>query len=171
MILLEFKISNFQANFNDGRSISCEMVRRWMSMDLTGDESTLVQVMAWCRQATSHYLNQCWLSYMTSYGVTRPQWVKIWVFPKIGSAQSIVRSLWPSKAIWRRRSGSTLAQIMVCWLTTPSYYLNQYQLLIGEVLWHSLESYFRVNAQAIILYSETQNGILKSLPYLQEAIS
>ena len=23
--------------------------------------STLVQVMAWCRQATSHYLNQCWL--------------------------------------------------------------------------------------------------------------
>ena len=24
------------------------------------DKSTLVQVMAWCRQATSHYLNQCW---------------------------------------------------------------------------------------------------------------
>ena len=23
--------------------------------------STLVQVMAWCRQAPSHYLNQCWL--------------------------------------------------------------------------------------------------------------
>ena len=23
--------------------------------------STLAQVMAWCRQATSHYLNQCWL--------------------------------------------------------------------------------------------------------------
>ena len=23
--------------------------------------STLVQVMAWCHQATSHYLNQCWL--------------------------------------------------------------------------------------------------------------
>ena len=24
------------------------------------DMSALVQVMAWCRQATSHYLNQCW---------------------------------------------------------------------------------------------------------------
>ena len=28
-------------------------------LDLTDDKSTLVQVMAWCRQATSHYLNQC----------------------------------------------------------------------------------------------------------------
>ena len=29
--------------------------------DLTDDESTLLQVMAWCRKATSHYLSQCWL--------------------------------------------------------------------------------------------------------------
>ena len=33
-----------------------------MPLDLTDDKSTLVQVMAWCRQATSHYLSQCWLS-------------------------------------------------------------------------------------------------------------
>ena len=32
----------------------------WMSLDFIGDQSTLVKVMAWCRQATSHYLNQCW---------------------------------------------------------------------------------------------------------------
>ena len=32
--------------------------------------------MAWCRQATSHYLSQCWPSSMSPYGVTRPQWVK-----------------------------------------------------------------------------------------------
>ena len=31
-----------------------------MPWDLTEDKSTLVQVMAWCRQATSHYLSQCW---------------------------------------------------------------------------------------------------------------
>ena len=42
----------------------------------TDDKSTLVQVMAWCRQATSHYLSQCWPSSMSPYGVTRPQWVK-----------------------------------------------------------------------------------------------
>ena len=48
---------------------------RWMPWDLTDDKSTLVQVMAWCRQATSHYLSQCWPSSMSPYGVTRPQWV------------------------------------------------------------------------------------------------
>ena len=30
-----------------------------MSLDFTVDQSTLVQVMAWCRQATSHYPSQC----------------------------------------------------------------------------------------------------------------
>ena len=29
-------------------------------LDLTDDEWTLVQVMVWCRQATSHYMRQCW---------------------------------------------------------------------------------------------------------------
>ena len=48
---------------------------RWMPQDLTV-KSTLAQVMAWCRQATSHYLNQCWLSLLSPYSVTRPQWVK-----------------------------------------------------------------------------------------------
>ena len=49
-----------------------------MPQDLTDDKSTLVQVMALCRQATSHYLNQCWPRSSTPYGVTRPQWVKLW---------------------------------------------------------------------------------------------
>ena len=47
----------------------------WMPQDFTDDKSTLVQVMAWCHQATSHYLSQCWLSSLSPYGVTRPQWV------------------------------------------------------------------------------------------------
>ena len=34
------------------------------------NKSTLVQVMAWCCQATNHYLRQCWAIYMLSYGVT-----------------------------------------------------------------------------------------------------
>ena len=47
-----------------------------MPQNLTGDKSTLVQVMAWCRHATSHYLNQCWPRSPTPYSVTGPQWVK-----------------------------------------------------------------------------------------------
>ena len=65
-------------NFNiilviTGWGISGEIAWRWFSLDLTSDESTLVQVMAWCHQATSHYLIQCWPSSM-SYGVTGPEW-------------------------------------------------------------------------------------------------
>ena len=59
----------------DGWDTCYEIALRKMSQDLTDDKSTLVQVMAWCRQATSHYLNQCWPSFMSPYGVTRPQWV------------------------------------------------------------------------------------------------
>ena len=60
-----------------------------MVLDLTKDKSTLVQVMAWCRQATSHYLSQCWPRSLPPYGVTRPQWVKkkslySWILIKSG---------------------------------------------------------------------------------------
>ena len=58
-----------------GWGISCEIALIWMSLDFTNDQSTLVQVMAWCRQATSHYLNPCWPRSLPPYGVTRPQWV------------------------------------------------------------------------------------------------
>ena len=58
----------------DGCDISSEIALRWTSLDLS-DMSTLVQVMAWCRQATSHYLNQCWPRSLQPYGVTRPQCV------------------------------------------------------------------------------------------------
>ena len=60
---------------NGGWGISYEIALRWMPLNLTDDKSTLVQVMAWCRQATSHYLSQCWPRSMSPYGVTRPQWV------------------------------------------------------------------------------------------------
>ena len=35
--------------------------------------------MACCRQATSHWFSQCWRSSMSSYGITKPQWVKGWL--------------------------------------------------------------------------------------------
>ena len=40
--------------------IWCEIDLKWISLALTDDKSTLVQVMAWCHQATSHCLSQCW---------------------------------------------------------------------------------------------------------------
>ena len=58
-----------------GWGISREIAMIWMSLDFTDDQSTLVPVMAWCRQAPSHYLSQCWPRSLSPYGVTRPQWV------------------------------------------------------------------------------------------------
>ena len=61
----------------NGWGISCETVLLWVSLDYTDDESTLVQVMAWCRQATSHYLSQCWPRSLLPYGFTRPTYLHI----------------------------------------------------------------------------------------------
>ena len=70
-------------------------------------------------------------------------WCKHWAlhFPYI----IYINSSWPSDAIWRYRSGSTLAQVMACCLTAPSHYLNQCWLIIREVFWHSTEGNFTGN--------------------------
>ena len=60
----------------DGSGIFCKIALIWMSIVFIVEQSTLVQVMAWGRQATSHYLSQCWHRSMSPYGVTRPQRVK-----------------------------------------------------------------------------------------------
>ena len=39
----------------------------WMPQDPTNGKSALAQVMAWCHQATSHYLSQCWSISLTPY--------------------------------------------------------------------------------------------------------
>ena len=69
----------------DGCDISSEIALRWMSLDLSDDKpiegikttsmETLVQVIAWSRQETRHYLNQCWPRSLPPYGVNRPLWV------------------------------------------------------------------------------------------------
>ena len=59
----------------DGWVISGEITPRWMLLDFTDDKSILVQVMAWCRQATSHYLSQWSPGSMSPYIITGPQWV------------------------------------------------------------------------------------------------
>ena len=72
--------SNFRGLFSkliswiDIMSTSCEIDLMSVSQD---DKSTLIQVMTWSHQATSHYLNQCWPRSMLPYGITRSQWVDL----------------------------------------------------------------------------------------------
>ena len=56
----------------DGWGISCKIAHRWMSLTITREKSTLVQLMAWCLQAPSHNLSQCWPTSMSPYGIIRP---------------------------------------------------------------------------------------------------
>ena len=74
---------------------------RWMLQDFNDDKSTLVQVMAWCRQATSHYLSQSWPRYMLSYGITRPQW---------DNAAKCAKQM--ILLYWHYETWSTLVQVM-----------------------------------------------------------
>ena len=64
----------------NGWGIPCEIALRWMSLYLTDDKLTLVQVMGWCCQATTHYLSQCWPRSVLPYGITRLHWVNGHVF-------------------------------------------------------------------------------------------
>ena len=96
---------------------------RWMPWDLTDDKSTLVQVMALCRQATSNYLSQCWPSSMSPYGVTRPQWVNqlILVFSCQWNELSLVYITDPRYIVDK----SLYPEIMICHCT---WLINQYSI-------------------------------------------
>ena len=60
---------------NSSLGTRCETALKLMSQNLINEKSTLVQVMAWWRQAASHYLSQCWPRSISPHIVTRPQWV------------------------------------------------------------------------------------------------
>ena len=86
-------------SWTDILSVSCEIALSWMPQDITGDKSTLVQVMAWCHQATCHYLSQRWHKSVLPYSVTGSQWANMqWEV----SSSDPVKSL--SCIIWTRNS-------------------------------------------------------------------
>ena len=74
-----------------------------------------------------------------------------------------VNSLWPNDAIWRQRSGSTLAQVMACCLTAPSHYLNQCWLIIRRLQWYSSEDNFRSDISATNHWNKLENYSYKIL--------
>ena len=73
----------------DSWGISCDIALIWISLDFTDDQSILVQLMAWCCQATNHYLSQCWPRSLLPYGVTRPVSFKCKNFKNI-----LVKDIW-----------------------------------------------------------------------------
>ena len=67
----------------------------------------------------------------------------------------LVNSWWPSDTIWRQRSGSTLAQVMVCCLKAPNHCLNQCWL-VRNVVWPTSnfkEMLMNINSQHVFDYT------------------
>ena len=96
----------------DGWGISCEITLMWMSLNFTNDQAKLVQVMAWCRQTTSHYLSQCWPRSLSPYGVTRPQWINSLAHRGCGSNFEITIF----KHIVQNNNLSTCCEISLKWM-------------------------------------------------------
>ena len=85
-----------------------------MGLDLTDDKSILAQVMAWCHQATCHYLSQCWPRSLSPYGVTRSEWVN---------------PLWQSVANYVSNLGQHWLRYWLVACSAPGYDLNNDDLL------------------------------------------
>ena len=117
--------SNFKSTIfkliiqNSSLGTHCEIALMLMPQNLTDETLTLVQLIAWSRQARNHYLSQCSPRSVSPYGITKPQWVN---------------SSPPSAAYMIQWIESALIQIMACRLfrTKPlSEPMQGYCQLIG----------------------------------------
>ena len=131
-------------------------------LSLTMICSTLVQVMTCCLTAPNHYLNQCWqeiIIHEANWHLAEGNFTETVVchsLQRVWKLQILTNSLWPSDAIWRHRSGSTLALVMACCLTAPSHYLNQCWLITSTDQWRLSKGNFTRDTPAIIHKNQLQ---------------
>ena len=71
-------------------STSSKISLGWMPQNPTDGKSTLVQVMAWCYQATGYGLSQCWPRSLSPNGITRPEWVNFGCTVRFGEILSVI---------------------------------------------------------------------------------
>ena len=141
-------MNNFQNNFRDWWLISYEIALKWISVYLTDDKSTLVQVMNWCPQAASHYLNKCWPRSMSTCGVPGPQWVNIFfyyfhiVFLIISQHNTLS---WHAFPLNHYIHISISASSVTCLSSTTKkkHYLNMLSSKTNALLTHTLASFWR----------------------------
>ena len=111
------------------------------------DKSTLVQAMAWCLQATSHYLSQCSARSMASYGITWPQLVKIGLSPldlvTIYSSENWV-----------------IIGLGNC-LSPNSHYLNQWWLVSSVGCYSTVSSWNSATIQVYLINSKRYHLCLR----------
>ena len=99
--------------------------------------------MAWCHQATSHYLSQCWPRFMTPNGVIRPQWVN-WIKADLVYRRIYValRGTW---ATWNKPNLPTTQ----CFLMSKSlfYWPSQPWYSMWYINYNSLENIYKIRVR------------------------
>ena len=125
VIANSFKQIDILSTFN-------EIGLRWMPKNPIGDKSTLVQVMAWCCQATSHYLSQCWPRSVSSYDSTRPQWVN---------------------SLCIARSSATMVSTLDKWVFV--FHKERFQLLAPNQCWETIQ-----NANMILYFLKINSAFM-----------
>ena len=81
------------------------------------------------------------------------KWLPDFNIDHIFGMEGLLNSLWPSDAMWRGRSGSTLAPLMAWCLTVPNNYMDQCCYIISAARWHSPKGNF-IESRVIILHNE-----------------
>ena len=140
--------------------ISRAIALRWMPQELTNDSSILVQVIAWCCQATSHCLGQCLTIdqiYVDIYAITRPQWVNSLKPDYAYMHQWTMASLHEAKCL---NGANTLPELMLthCQLDTEKQMLVKFaskHTLFSSTYWEQV-TYICVSKQNIIA---SDNGL------------
>ena len=78
----DLTVSNFRSDNSDHMIISCEIYLKWMPQNNFDDESSLVQVMVWCPQAASYYMDQAFL------GIWCHHWTPIFTSKRYNAYES-----------------------------------------------------------------------------------
>ena len=101
--------------------------------DHTDDKSTLVQVMAWCHQAPSHYLNQCWPTSMIPYDITRLQWVWVY-FPSLN-----IDIYWFHQLFFRQELDPHIYCVASDWMCSKyGHYWQAHEVILKEWYMYSM---------------------------------
>ena len=96
---------------------SCQIAMKWMPWHTFDDESTLVQVMAWCYQPAGPHLSQCYPRSTCSYGNTLPYFFDKWYISPNCSHKFV--SYW-----FYNRCMAVDILVSFCDILVQSYYQN-----------------------------------------------
>ena len=148
-------------------------------MDLTDDKSTLVKVMAWCHQATSHHLSQCWPRFMSPCGITRPQWVELlcfhWVSTKSCWSFKIIQNpfkiandiLQYFSELWGLRSIESNNHWFLCVNNIVNCYLVEICWIFNTKLDGQVKCSWKLFWKLIVLYHNMYNFCYQNVPKKQ----